>query len=118
MTKGTLPVNAGRVAQRTWTFRARTYFLRNEWLRGYTLVSPTLLVMVCLLALPIFTLVNYSFWSQTYVYIDETFTLKNYEVLFEKWIYGKLLLRSIRMSATVTFFTILMAYPVAYLLNY
>ncbi len=118
VTKGTLPVNAGRVAQRTWTFRARTYFLRNEWLRGYTLLSPTLLVMVCLLALPVFTLVNYSFWSQTYVYIDETFTLKNYDTFFEKWIYGKLLLRSIRMSATVTVITILLAYPAAYFLAF
>ena len=119
MTKRTRPgIVAGRVAERTWRFRARTYFLKNEWLRGYTLLSPTLLVMVCLLALPIFTLVNYSFWSQTYVYIDETFTLKNYETFFEKWIYGKLLWRSIRMSATVTVITILLAYPAAYFLAF
>ncbi len=101
MTKGARPaIVAGRVAERTWTFRARALFLKHEWLRGYALASPTLSVMVCLLALPIFTLVVYSFWSQTYVYIDETFTLKNYQTFFEKWIYGKLLWRSIRMSAT------------------
>ena len=74
--------------------------------------------MICLLALPIFTLVTYSFWSQTYVHIDQTFTLKNYETFFDKWIYGKLLLRSIRMSATVTVITILLAYPVAYFLAF
>ena len=119
MTKGTRTgIVAGRMAERTWTFRARTYFLKNEWLRGYALLSPTLLVMVCLLALPIFTLVNYSFWSQTYVYIDETFTLKNYETFFEKWIYGKLLWRSIKMSATVTVITISLAYPAAYFLAF
>ncbi len=85
MTNSARPgIVAGRVAERTWTFRARTYFLKNEWLRGYTLLSPTLLVMVCLLALPLITLVNYSFWSQIYVHIDETFTLKNYETFFER----------------------------------
>ncbi len=118
MTEGARPIVAGRMAERTWTFRARTYFLRNEWLRGYTLLSPTLVVMICMLALPVFTLVNYSFWSQTYVHIDETFTLKNYELFFERPIYAKLLWRSIKMSATVTVITILLAYPAAYFLAF
>ena len=119
MTQGARPiVTAGPKAGRTWVFKARTAFLKNEWLRGYTLLSPTLLTMFCLLALPIFTLVTYSFWSQTYVYIDETFTLKNYETFFEKWLYGKLLWRSIRMSATVTAITVLLAYPAAYFLAF
>ena len=103
--------------QNGWT-RARAYFLKNEWLRGYTLLSPTLLLMICLLALPIFTLIQYSFWSQTYVNIDETLTLKNYSTFFDKWLYGKLLWRSIKMSSTVTLLTILMAYPVAYFLAF
>jgi len=109
---------AGHVAKRTWRSSVRAYFLKHEWLRGYTLLSPTLMVMICALALPIFTLILYSFWTQEYVTIDETLTLKNYQTFFDKWIYGKLLLRSIRMSATVTFFTILMAYPVAYFLAF
>ena len=74
--------------------------------------------MVCLLAIPVLTLVQYSFWSQNYVHIDETFTLKNYETFFEKWLYGKLLWRSIKMSSMVTLFTILLAYPVAYFLAF
>jgi spermidine/putrescine transport system permease protein len=101
-----------------WTSSLRAYFLKHEWLRGYTLLSPALLVMICALALPIFTLVVYSFWTQNYVFIDETFTLKNYQTFFDKWIYGKLLLRSIRMSATVTLVSVLMAYPVAYFLAF
>ena len=96
----------------------RTLFLKTEWLRGYTLLSPTLLTMVCLLALPVFTLFAYSFWTQDWVTIDKTFTLANYEKFFEKWLYGKLLWRSIRMSAMVTLFTILLAYPVAYFLAF
>ncbi len=119
MTKGARPgIVAGRVAERTWMLSGRALFLKHEWLRGYTLLSPTLVVMICLLALPVFTLVNYSFWSQTYVHIDDTFTLKNYETFFAKWLYGKLLWRSIKLSATVTFITILLAYPVAYFLAF
>ena len=71
---------------RTWVFRARVLFYRHEWLRGYTLLSPTLMVMICALAFPIFALFVYSFWSQNYVDIDQTFTLKNYETFFEKGI--------------------------------
>lgn len=119
MTKATRPGNtANHVVGWNWAFRARALFLKHEWLRGYTLLSPTLLVMISALALPIFTLVVYSFWSQDYVTIDKTLTLKNYGTFFDKWIYGKLLLRSIRMSATVTFITILLAYPVAYFLAF
>ena len=71
MTQGTAPGSiAGRVTQRTWTSSARALFLKHEWLRGYTLLSPTLLVMICALALPILALVVYSFWTQDYVTID------------------------------------------------
>jgi spermidine/putrescine transport system permease protein len=119
MTKGARPgIPAGRGAERSRTLWLRAMFFKHEWLRGYTLLSPTLLVMIGALALPILTLVTYSFWSQTYVHIDKTFTLNNYETFFEKWLYGKLLWRSIKMSATVTFFTILLAYPVAYFLAF
>ena len=118
MINQTLPITSDRVAGGTWLHRVQAYFLKNEWLRGYTLLSPTLVVMVCLLALPIIPLITYSFWSQTYVHIDQTFTLKNYETFFSKWLYGKLLWRSIRMSATVTFITVLLAYPVAYFLAF
>jgi len=109
---------AGRMAEWSWVTSARALFLKHEWLRGYALLSPTLLVMICALALPIFSLVIYSFWTQDYVTIDKTFTLTNYETFFDKWIYGKLLLRSIWMSATVTLVTILLAYPVAYFLAF
>lgn len=97
---------------------ARAYFLKNEWLRGYTLLSPSLVVMICALALPIFTLVVYSFWTQDYVHINKTATTENYETFFDKIMYGGLLLRSIKLSATVTLITILLAYPVAYFLAF
>ncbi len=116
--KRTPGVITGRDVERTWMSMARALILKHEWLRGYTLLSPTLLMMVCALALPIFTLVVYSFWSQDYVTIDETLTLKNYETFFGKWIYGKLLWKSITMSATVTLINVLLAFPVAYFLAF
>jgi spermidine/putrescine transport system permease protein len=103
---------------RPWSSALRACFLRHEWLRGYTLLSPTLLVMIGALALPIFTLVVYSFWTQDYVHIDKTATLKNYETFLDKWMYGNLLLRSIRMSATVTIINIFLAFPIAYFLAF
>ena len=118
MTAGEQPgIVAGGEPVRSWLTKARVYWLRKEWLRGYTLLSPTLIVMICALALPIFSLIVYSFWTQDYVHIDKTATLKNYQTFFDKWMYGSLLLRSIRMSATVTFINIMLAYPIAYLLS-
>jgi spermidine/putrescine transport system permease protein len=106
------------VKERTWASGARAYFLKHEWLRGYSLLSPTLLVMICALALPIIILAVYSFWSQDYVTVDKTLTLNNYQTFFEKGIYATLLWKSIKISATVTFITILLAYPVAYFLAF
>jgi spermidine/putrescine transport system permease protein len=106
------------VTERNWASGLRALFLKHEWLRGYALLSPTLMVMICALALPIFTLIVYSFWTQDYVQFDKTATLKNYETFFDRSMYGGLLLRSIRMSATVTVITILLAYPVAYFLAF
>ena len=40
------------MTQGSWTVRARAYFLKHEWLRGYTLLSPALVVMICALAAP------------------------------------------------------------------
>ncbi len=111
-------VNNELRTSKSWVEKTRTSYLKHEWLRGYTLLSPTLLTMICLLAVPIFALLAYSFWTQEYVHIDKTFSLSNYAQFFDKWIYGKLLLRSIKMSALVTLFTIMLAYPVAYFLAF
>ena len=116
MTEGLHPARvAGREA---WTSRVRALFLKHDWLRGYALLSPTLLVMIAAIALPIIMLLVYSFWTQDYVTLDKTFTLANYRTFFEKGIYGDLLWRSVKMSATVTFLTIMLAYPVAYFLAF
>ena len=86
----------------------------SESLRGYTLLSPTLLAMLVGLAMPLIVLLTLSFWIQEYLDFIRTFSLKNYLDFFQKPIYTKILFKSIRMSAMVTFVTVLLAYPMAY----
>jgi spermidine/putrescine transport system permease protein len=94
------------------------FFLKHEWARGYTLLAPTLGVMVLAMCVPVFMLVAHSFWTQNYLTIDKTFTLANYYQFFEKPIYGDLLLKSIKISAIVTVTTVLLAYPMAYFMAF
>ena len=51
---------------------------RHEWLRGYLLMSPTMLLMLLMLIVPIIALVIISFWTQDLYSLDTTFTLDNY----------------------------------------
>lgn len=102
------------------------FFLRHEWARGYALLSPTLLVMIFAMCLPVFMLTAHSFWTQNYLTIDKTFTLANYhQALGWLWgaegakvIYLKLLLKSMEISLGVTMTTLILAYPFAYFLAF
>ena len=98
-----------------WVRRA---MLRYEPLRGYSLLSPTLLLMLVALALPIGLLVTFSFWTQNYLDFDRTFTINNYIVFFQKAIYPALLWKSMKMSAAVTLATVVLAYPMAYFIAF
>lgn len=109
---------SGAGEQTSLGFKARALFLKHEWLRGYLLLSPTLLVMICLMCVPLFMLVAYSFWTQNYLDIDKTFTLANYEAYFQKPIYAALMFKSIRMSLYCTFATLVLAYPMAYFIAF
>jgi spermidine/putrescine transport system permease protein len=93
-------------------------FLKYEFVRGYSLLSPTLGLLLVALALPIGLLVTFSFWSQDYLDFDRTFTLANYAIFFEKRIYSALLFKSMRMSGMVTLATVLLAYPMAYFIAF
>ena len=89
-------------------------YIESESLRGYTLLSPTLLAMLVGLAMPLIVLLTLSFWIQEYLDFIRTFSLKNYLDFFQKPIYIKILFKSIRMSGMVTIVTVLLAYPMAY----
>ena len=95
-------------------FRLRRLYIKSDSLKGYTLLSPTLLAMLVGLAMPLVVLLTLSFWIQEYLDFIRTFSLKNYLDFFQKPIYTKILFKSIRMSGMVTIVTVLLAYPMAY----
>ena len=92
----------------------RSFYVKSDNLRGYTLLSPTLLAMLIGLAMPLIVLLTLSFWIQDYLEFIRTFSLKNYLDFFQKPIYTKILFKSIRMSSMVTIVTVILAYPMAY----
>jgi spermidine/putrescine transport system permease protein len=114
--------------------RARPRRQWPDWLAGYVLLSPALLVMAATLAAPVVALVVLSFWTQTGFDIDRTFTLANYWKLIEPssepmvWmgipfpfaypVAAILMLKSLIMSLVATIIVIAMAYPMAYFLAF
>ncbi len=97
-----------------WRARLRAMFLRSEALRGYTLLSPTLLVMAFSMGVPLAIMVIMSFWTQHGFEFDTTFTFANYGELVDRPIYEKLMLRSLWISGACTVATVLLSYPMAY----
>ncbi len=94
--------------------RLKAAFLRSEALRGYTLLSPTLIVMFCAMCVPFALMIAISFWTQSLQDFDTTITLENYAQVADQPIYRALLARSLWISGACTVATVLLAYPMAY----
>lgn len=92
--------------------------MRSEPLRGYSLLSPAMVLMLIALAAPLVMLITMSFWTQDYLDFNKGFHLDNYEKFFQKKLYWFLLLKSMRISATVTLVTVVLAYPMAYFIAF
>ena len=88
----------------SFSVRGRLYalFLKSEALRGFALLSPTLILMLCAMCVPFGIMVVISFWTQTGFEYDKGFYLTNYQEFFERPAYGWLLLRSLNISAACT----------------
>jgi spermidine/putrescine transport system permease protein len=107
---------------------------RLEWVRGYLLMTPTILLMCGLLIAPLASLFLRSFWTQHGFEIDQTFTLHNYweliapsnEVTYWSGIpfplknpaYAIVIIKSLLISLGATVAVILIAYPMAYFLAF
>jgi len=89
-----------------------------EAAQGYLLVAPPFLYALLLLAAPLAAIALFSFWTQDYLTLDTTFTLKNYRDAFSEPLYGQLLLRSLLISGAVTAATVLTAFPIAYYVSF
>ena len=92
--------------------------MRSEAGKGLSLVSPTLTYALLLLAAPLLMIVAFSFWTQNFLTIDRTFTLDNYREALTDPLYRELMLRSLKISGAVTFFTVLLAFPIAYFISF
>jgi spermidine/putrescine transport system permease protein len=107
---------------------------RLEWVRGYLLMTPTILLMIGLLLAPLASLFLRSFWTQHGFDIDPAFTLHNYweliapsdEVTYWSGIpfplknpaYAIVIVKSLAISFAATIAVIAIAYPMAYFLAF
>ena len=114
MSDVTVTSDAALETRKSWSRRLRARFLRSEGLRGYVLLSPTLIVMGITMCIPFAIMVAMSFWSQSGFEIDTAFTLKNYQEAIDRPLYEALLIRSVMISGTCTLATVLISYPMAY----
>lgn len=82
------------------------------------LSAPATMYVGLLVAAPLGILVVYSFWTQTYVSIDKTFTWENYRFALEDPLVRHLLVRSVWIAGLVTAATVALAYPIAYFIAF
>ena len=73
----TLPGRRGALDR--LTARIGGLFLRSEQLRGFVLLSPTLAILLLLLAVPLGIVIAYSFWTKTGDGYEALLTTANYE---------------------------------------
>jgi len=93
-------------------------FRNSETARGLSLIAPPALFALLLLAVPLTAIFAFSFWTQDFLTIDYTPTLKNYREALSEPIYGQLMLRSVLIAGAVTLATVVLAYPIAYFISF
>lgn len=93
-------------------------FPNSEAAKGLTLSGPATAFVGLLVVVPLGILVAYSFWTQTYVSIDKTFTWANYQDALTDPLVHYLLIQSIAIAGLVTIATVALAYPIAYFIAF
>ncbi len=84
-----------------------------------TLVSlPPLLWVGLLLLLPYTLMFAHSFWAVHDGVVVHQWNLHNYWTLFSRPVYAEVLLRTMRIAASVTLCSLLLGYPLAYYLSF
>jgi spermidine/putrescine transport system permease protein len=92
--------------------------MQSETSKGLALSGPATFYVGALVAIPLGILVVYSFWTQTYVSIDRSFTTANYKEAFTDPLVRYLLRRSVLIAGMVTIATVALAYPIAYFIAF
>ena len=99
--------------------QARSFIGRRPGLRGYLLLSPTLIIVGTLMLIPVFGMAVMSFWQQTgHMAFDMSGTLNNYAEAFTRDMYRVLFLRSLSISGLTTLATVVMAFPLAFFIAF
>ena len=88
--------------------------------RAYkTIVSlPPLLWVGLFLLVPYALMFAHSFWLVRDGFLVHEWNLRNYAKLFQNPVYLDVLLRTMRIAASVTFLSLLLAYPLAYFMSF
>ena len=94
------------------------FTFNNDTKKGWRLLSAPFIYSLLLLAAPLSLMFLLSFWTQDYLVLDKTFTLNNYIEAFTQPVYQLLFSRSLTISLTVTLFTVLLAFPMAYFISF
>jgi len=79
---------------------------------------PPILWVSLFLLLPYLLMFLHSFWTVRDGVILHNWNIHNYATLFKNPLYVEVLLRTARIAAAVTFFSILLGYPLAYYLSF
>jgi spermidine/putrescine transport system permease protein len=83
---------------------------------GWGFVLPALLWTVAFFAMPLAIMGLYSLWQRVGMKLVTDFTTVNYENFFAKSFFFQSLVNSLEVTAIVTVVSILLAYPLAYIL--
>jgi len=84
-----------------------------------SLVSlPPLLWVGLFLLLPYALMFAHSFWAVRDGFVVHQWNLDNYKALFTNPVYAQVLFRTMRIAASVTLFSLLLGYPLAYYLSF
>ena len=94
------------------------FTFNNDAKKGWRLLSIPFIFSLLLLAAPLTMMFLLSFWTQDYLTLDKTFTFKNYIEAATQPVYKLLFTRSLIISLTATFFTVLLAFPMAYFISF
>ncbi len=96
----------------------RRRFWRSEAASGLALISPTAIYAILLLAAPLAATLLYSVFTDGYLTVEPTFTLKNYSDAWSNPVVQSVMARSIMVAMLVTTSTVVLAYPVAYFVSF
>mgnify|MGYP001393893997 FL=1 len=90
----------------------------TESRRGLSLIGIPFGFSLLLLATPLLLIFFLGFWTQDYLILERSFSLENYIEAWTEPMYRDLMLRSLGISASVTFATVFLAYPMAYFISF